>query len=340
MPQSRGTDLRQRFKAQALATAVGMVALVAGLVWMNLSDEGPAIVREYDTYPAGGPRPPERGAWFGAYVEPRGGDHTQQGQIDAVTDFDRRIGGPLDIVRTYYPWGKPFPRDVDRRFASEGRVLMIGWGGTRTDAIVDGREDKVIRARARDVRKLGKPILLAWRGEMDRPNLQKEIGSPERYIAAWRRIRGIFDSERVTNVGWAWCPTVEGFDAGRAPAYYPGDGQVDWICADGYAYPKLRPPEQIFGSFLTWAQGHGKPVVIGEYGAEENGGARAEWLRTFGDYIRRQPQVKALAYYDKNHPHNKKTTMYYSLRGHPASMRAFRELAQSSYFNPDGWRRP
>ncbi|POM27128.1 Endoglucanase H precursor [Actinomadura rubteroloni] len=331
---SGGTG-RRRAVAAGLAAGLAVAGGGAVYAWRH----GGPDVRGLADYPRGGPQAPRTGAWFGAYVEPRDGDHTQQGLINAVTDYDRRIGGPLDLVRTYYPWNKEFPRDVDRRFAGEGRVVMIGWGGTKTGSIIDGDQDDVIRARARGLKALGKPVLLAWRGEMDRPNLASEVGGPKKYIAAWKRIRAIFHDEGADNVGWVWCPTAEGFDNGRAPAYYPGDGQVDWLCSDGYAYPTLTEPAKIFGAWLAWAGKHDKPAVIGEYGAEENGGARVGWLQSFGTYIQQNAQVKAVAYYDKDHQHNASTVMRYSLRGHPASMKAFRDLAHTPYFDPDQRRR-
>ncbi|TNY37219.1 endoglucanase [Thermomonospora catenispora] len=294
-----------------------------------------------DDLPAdGGPRQPEHGAWFGAYVDPLDGDFSQRGLIEALADYERRIGGPLDLVRTYYPWDKEFPRRIDRQVVEDGRILMIGWGGTRLTKILSGGQDELIRERARGLAGLRRPVLLAWRGEMDRPNLRDQIRDPQEYIAAWRRIRRLFAEEGARNVGWVWCPTAEGFADGRAQRYYPGDDQVDWLCADGYAFPELVPPERIFDAFLGWARGRpGKPVVIGEYGAESNQGRRAEWLRSFGAYVKRNPQIKGIAYYDRHHRHSAQTMMYYSLRDDPTSMAAFRALAHDPYFDPHRRRR-
>ncbi|WP_119727278.1 glycoside hydrolase family 26 protein [Thermomonospora amylolytica] len=324
---------RRRIRAVWLLLPVLLVAAV--IVAVTRESGGP------DDPPAdGGPRPPEHGAWFGAYVDPAGGDFSQEGLIGALADYERRIGGPLDLVRTYYPWDKDFPREIDRRVVGNGQVLMIGWGGTRLARILSGRQDGLIRERARALAGLRGPVLLAWRGEMDRPNLRDEIRTPADYVAAWRRIRRIFAEEGARNVGWVWCPTAEGFADGRAQRYYPGDDQVDWLCADGYAFPDLAPPERIFDAFTGWARGRpGKPVVIGEYGAESHDGRRADWLRAFGAYVRRNPQIKAVAYYDRHHRHSEQTMMYYSLRDDPASMAAFRDLADDPYFDPQRRRR-
>jgi hypothetical protein len=47
----------------------------------------------------------------------------------------------------------------------------------------------------------------------------------------------------VQNAAWVWCPTANGFADGQAAAFYPGNNEVDWICADAYpaAWPSANP---------------------------------------------------------------------------------------------------
>ncbi len=97
-----------------------------------------------------------------------------------------------------------------------------------------------------------------------------------------------------------------GFATGKAPAYYPGDNEVDWICADVYS-PISSSSVKSFTSlaqpFLTWAKGHPtKPIMFGEFGANETWGSavRVQWLSALTGVIAATPQIKALVYYNSN----------------------------------------
>ena len=92
---------------------------------------------------------------------------------------------------------------------------------------------------------------------------------------------------------------------GRPSPYYPGDAQVDWICADLYSpinqsvqsFAKLAQP------FLTWAKGHpAKPIMFGEFGAAASWGSdvRVGWLSALHGVLTANPRIKALVYYNSD----------------------------------------
>ncbi len=233
-----------------------------------------------DPLPSGGPRPPDEGAYLGAYVQPDT-DYTPQGRIDAVTAFEKATGRRLDIVQTFHPWDDEFPDATDKWAVDSGRMLLLSWAGTDTRVIQTGRYDDLIRQRARAIKALGKPIFLRWRWEMDRPNLQASIWTPQDFIAAWRHVRTIFAEEGTTNVSWVWCPTAAGFsDSDRAAPYYPGDSDVDWLCADVYTGQHLDTFSEAAAGFLAWAKGHPrKPIMIGEWATSDLfPGGQTAWL--------------------------------------------------------------
>jgi hypothetical protein len=212
--------------------------------------------------------------------------------------------------------------------------LLISWAATETAAITAGGEDALIRARARDIAALGVPVLLRWRWEMDRPNLREIVGSPQDYVAAWKHIRAIFAEENVTNVGWVWCPHAQGFaDASRdAAAYYPGDDQVDWLCADVYAEPEGATFAQAVEPFLTWAAERPQPIVIGEFGVRR--GDRGGWLRDAWKVVERYPKIKVLVYFDGQSKAN--DGFDHRLARTPDAVAAFREMVRTPYFDPAG----
>jgi len=74
---------------------------------------------------------------------------------------------------------------------------------------------------------------------------------------------------RAVNVAMVWCPNAEDTPAAgwnHWMRYYPGDDQVDWVCADVYAGTRLAPLGDLLQPFLSWARTRPKPIVIGEFG--------------------------------------------------------------------------
>jgi hypothetical protein len=282
------------------------------------------------------PSVPAQGAYFGAWVGPA--DFTQANEIAAVDSLQQQIGRKLAIVHTYVKWQARFPTPSDLTFMGQGNTLLISWAGIATKQIVSGADDSWIRTRAGQIKALGKPVFLEWRWEMDRPNLRSQIGSPTEYVAAWDRIRAIFAAVGVHNAAWVWCPLASGFAVGRAAAYYPGDSEVDWVCAD--AYPPLGTSASFASTinpFLSWASHHDKPIMIGEFGVPASFGAqqRAQWLYAAAQVVQANRQIKALVYFDADQP-GVGPQEAYSLGGDASALSAFRSMARQSYFSPAG----
>jgi len=223
---------------------------------------------------------------------------------------------------------------VDRWAVDNDRTLLLSWGGTDTRTIQSGRYDDLVRQRARDLKRWGARVLLQWRWEMDRPNLQTQIWGPEDYIAAWRHIRTIFAEEKVRNVSWMWCPTSEGFIDGRAQNYYPGDAEVDWICADVYPGEDDEDFAARSQAFLDWAKDHPKPIMIGEYGAYERfpGGQQA-WVRQAAEVAKANRSIKGLIYFNRD-DESKRPRTQLDLRDSADAVSAYRGFVADPYFNP------
>jgi hypothetical protein len=334
----RGLAIGSGIASTALLAAA---ALAVAFVPMGRSDEqgskSPTTAKPLPSasneQPAGsrGVVPPATGAYLGAWVQPM--QFTERGRLAAKEEFEADVGRELDIVHDFHKWADEFPSEFDHDIARSGAIPLISWGGTDTRLIAIGDEDELIRQRARSVKEFGTPILLRWRWEMERPNLRAEVHSPADYIAAWKRIRAIFTVEGVTNASFVWCPLAEGFDSGRAQAFYPGDDQVDWLCTDAYTLDPREPLSRVMGKFLDWARPRGKPIVIGEFGTlPGKPGARAGWLAELPDIVRKNPQIKGFVYFDSD-TEQRGVTRQWSLRWDPRDVAAFSALAKDRLFN-------
>jgi len=152
-------------------------------------------------------------------------------------------------------------------------------------------------------------------------------------VAAWKHVRGIFAAQGVGNVAWVWCPTIDGFEGGYAPDFYPGDDQVDWVCVDAYAGSRMIRPADLLRPFFSWAAGHHKPIVVGEYGVAVawGGTARAQWLTEAAQAFQDNPQVKAVCYFDSD-PAGNGPNRQYHLGGDAQALAAFTAMGGQPYF--------
>jgi hypothetical protein len=315
-----------------VVVAAVVVALTVGLGW-GKPKARPAPEPPLPKIPSA-IAAPATGAYFGAWVDPT--MYGQHGHIPAVNALQQQIGRRLDIVHTYLRQPATFPTSADLAWVRQGSMLLVSWALNDSRGIAAGEWDAAIRQRAREIKALGKPVFLEWRWEMDRPNIRFQVGSPADYVAAWKHIRLIFAEEHVTNVAWVWCPTARGFASGHAQAYYPGNDEVDWVCADTYPRPGTQASfADIIHPFLAWAARQGKPVMIGEYGVPQSYGPehRAQWLHDAEQTVVRDHQIKALLYFDSNITGPSPLTSY-GLEAGPLA--AFRDIADNPYFNPRG----
>lgn len=259
--------------------------------------------------------------------------YTDAGRIEAVERFENDLGHELRIIHSYHPWEHQFPSDFDRYVASrQGSTLLLSWAGTDTDAIVAGEYDDMIRTRARAVKELDVPILLRWRWEMNRPNLQQEIGSPEAYIAAWRHIRRLFDEEGTDQVSWVWCPLAHDFTSTQGAAYYPGDDDVDWLCADAYSHGVHESLGDRLAQFMTWAESRPRPVMIGEFSMLRTPGSdMTGWLDEAREFVRDHPQIAAAVFYESDNAE----AGPYAVSPDPAALEALRRWVNDRRFSPD-----
>jgi len=313
-----------------LLTALGALAVVLLAASCSPAPQpAPTPSRLDNTRPNPGPfsggavHPPATGAWLGAWVRPA--ELTQTGRIAAVRQYEESLGRRLRIVNTYRRIDEPFDTFSDRQLGRKGSTLMLSWATGDTRSITLGHSDRILRTRAAELRRFGDPVMLRVRWEMDRPNLAATMWSPEDYIAAWRHIRAVFEAEGVRNVAWVWCPTAEGFAAGRAAAFYPGDDTVDWVCVDAYAGSRLASLQDLLAPFLTWAAGHAKPIVIGEFGVARGWGpqTRSDWLRDAAGFVQSWPQIKAVAYFESD-PDGNGAKGQFRLVGDKAAFETFR----------------
>jgi hypothetical protein len=321
-------------------TLAAILVLVGGVAAVNVSGSGadpqPALPLPGLPAAPGAPAAGPPGALFGAYVQGTG--NSADVQMAAVERRERDLGRRLAIDHHYYPWEKEFPTAREDADLRDGRIPLISWNGTLNLRVDLGLQDDLIKTRADAVKALPGKVMIRWMWEMDGRKKSEDTQHPALYVAAWRHIHDVFADEGVDNVQWVWCPNATAFrDERNAPAYYPGDEYVDWICADGYNWApgrqgdEWRSFESIYSDFYAWGITHGKPLMVGEFGAQERGpGEKARWLTDAREALKtKYPGIKAVLYFDANHDYDWRVTTS------PETLAAFRDWANDPWFTPD-----
>ena len=230
-------------------------------------------------------------------------DSTQINPEDqGIVKLEEALGRKLDINNHYHGEWTSIAEDgltwLEKWDVESGRIPLVGWGCYDSNKIISGSEDDVIRKTAQQMKAFGHDFFMRYCWEMDGSRKQGTVKGPKKFNEAWRHMYRIFQEEGATNVIWVWTANAAGFKDKRkytnneppAPYFYPGDEYVDWIASDGYNWgvskrnqgDRWRQALEIFDEFMVFARAHPKPIMIGEYGAQEQSEdptAKPEWMR-------------------------------------------------------------
>ena len=301
------------------------VKLGSTVVGVEPSDAYPVVLR------------PSQGAYFGTHVEVRTGE-TKQSAIQRV---ESEIGRRFAVDRQYERWGDPFPTAYDTWTSNQGRIPFISWkptgpAGTLTWAqVARGDGDAELIARADAVRAWGRPLYLSFHHEPEDDTAT--YGTAADFVAAFRHVVDVFRAEGATNAAWAWTMMGWSFQNGTAASFYPGDAYVDFVAVDAYNWYPGRPGST-WRSFAdavaggrAFAQAHGVPLIVAEYGCQEDPavpGRKAQWFRDELATVEGWPDVKAVLYFDS-------TKIYPWVTDSSASaLAAYAAIGADPYLNP------
>ena len=273
-----------------------------------------------------------------AFAEPTPPSNTFIGNIDGCFLGIFREGAPQNMafikqfetvmqkkpamIMWYLDYSSDFPADECRNVTKYGAVPHIVWepwyfedqSAIKLDNIINGQWDEYITNWARDAKTFGKTVFLRWGHEFNIEKYPWGIGNndrdPQKYIKAYRHVHDIFTKAGAANVKWIWCfnnypnPDENWNDYDLA---YPGDAYVDWIGIDGYNWGATQTwsgwqsfTDMFRNQIREVSRKHpGKPVMIAEFGAAEDGGDKAAWVKEIPSVLKiSMKQVKAIVLFD------------------------------------------
>jgi len=361
------TSARRTRPLPLLALVLALAGSLAGPeAWAGHDGDVESLLYEPHAGVVAPPRSPGRlapatGALMGTHSYD---SHSAGPEEQGIVELEQALGRTMDINNRYYGDFDQFAEEGSMTWMEtwdvrSGRIPLVGWGCTNSDKINNGSLDDVIRETARVMKAFGHEFFMRYCWEMDGSRKQGEVKGPEKFVAAWRRMHGIFQEEGATNVIWVWTPNAAGFkdkrgytdDQPPAPYFYPGDEYVDWIASDGYNWgvskrnqgDRWRHVIEIFDEFMVFARQHPKPIMIGEYGAQEqrdDPAAKPHWFRvaheTFMDIPRTAEcpwcgvysDVAAIVYFDVDYGKHGD----WRIMSSPESLAAYEMAAMDPWF--------
>ena len=200
------------------------------------------------------------------------------------------------------------PRDYRRQIERDQPPDQPEYALSR---IINGDADAYITQWATRIKALRYPVAIRFAQQMNGTWFPWSEGvngnQPGEYVAAWKHVRGIFDTVGATNALWVWSPNIS--YAGSTPlvGLYPGDQYVDWIGVDGYNGGSELPwggwltPEELYLPTVREIRGFTqKPLLLTEVASAEAGGSKAAWIRSLFQMLQQQPDILGFVWVEVN----------------------------------------
>ena len=243
-------------------------------------------------------------ALLGAWV--KGDAREPASQLAATRQLEASIGRKLAIGHSFVPWGRALG-SLPAANLADGRTPLISFGrGGDLRKVAAGAEDAYLRSLAREVRALGRPVLLRYAWAMDSASRRGRTA----FVAAWRHVHDLFAAQGAA-AAWVWSPSAEAFAGARGGVdqYWPGDAYVDWVAADGFNPNTCDGGSSwtefgaIFKAFYAWGSARSKPLMVSETGTVEDPADPARkmswYLRAATTLAQTMPRVRAVVYFDE-----------------------------------------
>lgn len=260
-----------------------------------------------------------------------------------INKLDTFVDNHIGAQMFYKPVNSEFDGYVDQ-LIQQSRLPVVTFLFERANSdknedvvssIINGEFDANFKNWGEGIKNTGAPVFLRLGNEMNGNwsdwSHKNNYNDPDLYKLAFRHIVSIFKKDHVDNAYFIWNPNVVSaplFDWNHAAMYYPGDDFVDFVGMTYYNFGKTeyshyKSFDELYGD-LYWNYARSfaaKPLVIGEFGAVETGGDKAQWISDMFNHIpTKYPKIKAAIWFDETHGK-------YDLRIHSSetSANAFKE---------------
>jgi mannan endo-1,4-beta-mannosidase len=219
-----------------------------------------------------------------------------------IGDFSRTVSRQPNLVGYFSGWAQPFASGFAEKLRAHGIIPFVQIDPTYASvpAIAAGEYDDYLRSYALSVRGFGGAVVIGFGHEMNAPWYSWGYGHvrPAVFVAAWRHIVSIFNSEGADNVTWLWTINQNRPGTGPIASWWPGSSYVTWVGIDGYYFRPSDTFTSVFGSTIQQVRAlTRKPILLSETAVGPNAGQFTKISDLFSGM--RKYRTLGLVWFDK-----------------------------------------
>ncbi len=209
--------------------------------------------------------------------------------VQALTAVEQLTGVRAAWTLEYPEFGDAFDAATTCRYSQIGAtpILQIDPYKTSLALVAAGDYDAYLRTYALTIKRFAAPVILSFGHEMngDWYSWGWTHTPAATFVAAWRHIVGIFQTEHVTNATWMWTVNIDrpgSTVAQPVSAWWPGNRYVQMVGIDGYFRYAPDTWDAVFSYTLSQVR-HitGDPVLVSETGVEQDPNSYAQTTQLF-----------------------------------------------------------
>jgi len=245
------------------------------------------------------------------------------------------IGASGDVSGLQSHVGSAIGRHVYGKLSGPARVAQLVNIETTVNwsQVASGGQDANIKRWAKALK--GHAVMASFSHEpMAKQN--SRWGTASNFIAAWKHVVNVFNSQGSTSVKWVWNVTSDSFRVKPSSwqygaKWYPGDSYVDYVAGEAYNRVNCGQKNVSFANkiqdIFAFANQHHKKFVAAEFSSNAFSG-RAAWLSAAHTFMDQHKSQFAGAFY--YNPTNGGTCHWHL--GTSAEYSAFRAMVTDSGF--------
>ena len=168
----------------------------------------------------------------------------------------------------------------------------------------------------------------------------RTLGAPVQFVQAWDHVHQLAASHHLdwNNGGrlrWTLILIHNTYGSWRQSEFWPGNGQVDLVAADGYnsfgcghgGQRKQQTPADTFGPVVRFAASHGNlPVFLGEWGSDDiPSGEQATYISQMQSFVAQHRSIAGVMYWD-----TRVGDCDYQVNGNSAAISALAAMGRSA----------
>jgi hypothetical protein len=220
-----------------------------------------------------------------------------------IDEFAKAVGKEPNLVGFFSGWAQPFPVSAADGMHRHGFIPFVQIDPTlaSVSAIASGADDEYLREYADSVRTYGHAVVIGFGHEMNASWYSWGYGRTPAptFVAAWRHIVTLFNSQGARNVTWLWTIQADQRGTGPIQSWWPGASYVTWVGIDGYYNNPSDTFKTVFVPTIDQVRGFTQqPILLSETAVARDADQVANILNLFNGMAKYR--TLGLVWFDKD----------------------------------------